>query len=329
LLLRVLSPGSRIQNEQVLEKESAVKRKQVSSVILAAVLCISGTVFAACPSADMTEDCRVDFADFAVFAEQWVTAYDPNDLAVVAEQWLTEGIPADPGVMAWVSINDPGVLGHEWFNGQMSKYETTNAQYCQYLNFAKGTGDVVVNGTLVKGANGSNSGADYVNTTYYDMAGAGYGGAARINYDSGTGIFSVDIGFEDHPVNCVNWYGATAYCNFYGWRLPTTWEWQAVADYTGNFIYGCGETINASMANYDVSVHPYGTTAVGAFGTYGYGMCDMAGNVQEWTSTVTGLGTIILRGGNFYSGVSYCAVSSQLTYQPGYIYSFFGFRVCR
>jgi len=51
----------------------------------------------------------------------------------------------DVGIM-WVSINDPGVSGHEPFNGEMSKYETTNAQYCQFLNAAKATGDIIVGG---------------------------------------------------------------------------------------------------------------------------------------------------------------------------------------
>jgi hypothetical protein len=299
----------------------------ITDIVLITAVCTS--CLASCPTADMTSDCFVDFQDFAVMAGEWA-GDDFEDVALLAGQWLTGGIPSEPGVMAWVSISDAGIGGgHEGFHGQMSKYETTNAQYCQYLNAAKATGDIIVSGTYVKGANGSNSGADFVNTSYYDLAGAGYGGAARINYDSGTGIFTVDVGFENHPVNCVNWYGATAYCNYYGWRLPTEWEWQAVADYTGSFIYGCGETINTSMANYDASTHPYGTTAVGDFGTYGYGMCDMAGNVQEWTSTVTGLGAIVLRGGNFHIGYSYCAVSSQLTYNPGTLYSFFGFRVCR
>ncbi|NLA40696.1 MAG: hypothetical protein GX874_04700 [Smithella sp.] len=52
---------------------------------------------------------------------------DLADLVILASQWLTEGIP-EPDI-TWVSINDPGFSGHEGFNGEMSKYETTNAQY--------------------------------------------------------------------------------------------------------------------------------------------------------------------------------------------------------
>jgi hypothetical protein len=44
-----------------------------------------------------------------------------------------DGVVDGPAGMAWVSINDLGVPTHEPFNGEMSKYETTNAQYCQYL----------------------------------------------------------------------------------------------------------------------------------------------------------------------------------------------------
>ena len=159
---------------------------------------------------------------------------------------------------------------------------------------------------MLLGASGSNSGADFVGQVYYDLAGPGYtydgatnGGAARINYSGG--VFTVDSGFENHPVTYVSWYGATAFCNYYGYRLPTEWEWQAVADYDGSYTYGCGTTINNSIANYFGSTHPDGTTAVGAFGTYGYGMCDMAGNVWEWTSSCSysdcSGGCRVLRGG--------------------------------
>ena len=196
--------------------------------------------------------------------------------------------------MVWVYINDPGIGGgHEGFTGYMSKYETTNAQYCQFLNAALASGDITVSNNDVIGASGSNGGVDFAGEVYYNLMGGGYtvngainGGAARINYTGSS--FTIDSGFENHPVTYVSWYGATAFCNYYGYRLPTEWEWQAVADYDGSFAYGCGTSINNSIANNLDSIHPDGTTIVGAFGTYGYGMCDMTGNVWEWTSTVSG-----------------------------------------
>ena len=216
--------------------------------------------------------------------------------------------------MVWVYINDPGVSGHEGFTGYMSKYETTNAQYCQFLNAALASGDITVDGNDVIGASGSNSGEDFVSQLYYDGDGPGWnpnGGAARINYSGG--VFSVDNGFENHPVSYVSWYGATAFCNYYGYRLPTEWEWQAVADYDGSFTYGCGTSINNSIANYAGSTHPYDDTAVvGSFGTYGYGVCDLAGNVWEWTSSCyysdCSYGYRVLRGGCFDLNENYSAV---------------------
>ena len=127
--------------------------------ILVAVLfvsCFGLSCFAACPSMDFTGDCRVGFADFAMFAAQW----------------LDEGIPGTTGIV-WVDINDPGVSGHEGFNGQMSKYETTNTQYCQFLNAALATGDITVSGNEAIGANGSNSGTDFVGELYYNLVGPG------------------------------------------------------------------------------------------------------------------------------------------------------------
>lgn len=241
--------------------------------------------------------------------------------------------------MIWVSISDPGVGdGHEGFTGEMSKYETTNAQYCGFLNAALASGDVIVDGSNVKGADGSNGGYDFADEVYYNLAGPGwtvngatYGGAARINYTGGS--FTVDSGFNDHPVTYVTWYGSTAFCNYYGYLLPTEWEWRAVADYTGSYIYGCGASINNDIANYGNSIHPDGTAVVGSFGDssgYGYGMCDMAGNVYEWTrSNVPGYNFFVIKGGNWEYHYSYCEVSHASSEYPDYPRYETGFRVCR
>jgi len=336
---------------------------------------------------DFTGDCRVDFADFALFASQWLTegsytlhVNSKNALGVSISsssghggttnytQELTVGtsvtltapatvgdetftgwtgdvnssnttisfsmdanktVTADYAVIniIWVSINDPG------FNGQMSKYETTNAQYCAFLNAALATSDIAVSGNYVYGVNGSNSGADFVGQIYYCLAGGGSnqygatnGGAARIHWTGSS--FTVDSGFEDHPVTYVAWYGATAFANYYGYRLPTQWEWQAVADYDGTYTYGCGTTINTNIANYQNSTHPDGTTAVGTFGTYGYGMADMAGNVLEWTSTNSGYNHIRC-GGCWSFPDTACTVSSSFAWGNEDGDTSQGFRVCR
>jgi len=237
--------------------------------------------------------------------------------------------PPEPDI-TWVYINDPGVSGHEPFNGYMSKYETTNAQYAQYLNAAKASGDVTVSGNYVVGTSGPYSGQNYYNLTGSGSTfnGATNGGAARIDYSGDQ--FTVDSGFENHPVTYVSWYGATAFAGYYGWRLPTEWEWNAIADYNGSYTFGCGTTLSNSKANYYDSTHPYGTTAVGAFGTYGYGMCNMAGNVWEKTSSIIyGSSNRVSRGGGWSSGGIACAISSPGSSSPTSMGSKSGFRVCR
>jgi formylglycine-generating enzyme required for sulfatase activity len=261
---------------------------------------------------DFTGDCRVDLKDFALFAGQW----------------LDEGPVLND--MVWVPINDPGVSGHDGFSDEMSKYETTNAQYSQFLNAAKDANQITVHtDNVVYAVSDTNHFQPYYNLagTGYNYNGATNGGAARINYTGSA--FTVDSSFENHPVTYVSWYGATAFCNYYGYRLPTEWEWQAVADYNGTYIYGCGTTINHSMANYYSSSHPDGTTTVGDFGTYGYGMCDMAGNVWEWTSSIYSGNDYVFRGGCWGSGDSECEVSLRSSDASNSMSHYYGFRVCR
>jgi formylglycine-generating enzyme required for sulfatase activity len=226
-------------------------------------------------------------------------------------------------IIEWVPISDPA------FTGQISKKETTNAQYCEFLEAARLSGELTVNGNYVMGASGP-----YAGYVYYNLTGVGYdydqdevakGGAARINWDGSS--FTVDISFNDHPVSYVSYYGALAFCNYYGYRLPTENEWQAVADYDGTYNYGCGTSINNNIANYSGSTHPDGTTVVGAFGAYGYGMCDMAGNIEEMTTSIYSPGYLVVRGGAWYNPEDYCTVSHRVAYNPLVPEHSVGFRV--
>ena len=296
-------------------------RSRLVSVLVVFVIMLSVgevEVSGACPSMDVTGDCRVDLEDFAVFASQWLDEGEP--------------LPVLNG-MTWVSISDPGVSGHENFNGEMGKYETTNAQYCQFLNAALASGDITVGGdNIVYGANGSNSGADFVGEIYFETyAASSY---SQITYSGGAFSVRSRDGYDmsNHPVVLVSWYGATAFCNYYGYRLPTEWEWQAVADYNGSFTYGCGTTIDHSKANYDYA-NPLGlsspyTSPVNHYPSYGYGMNDMAGNVWEWTSSLWDPASIyrVIRGGCWANYGSSCTVSNRIYSSPDII---IGFRVCR
>lgn len=59
------------------------------TALLAVALVFCGSVWAGCPSADWSGDCKVDFDDFAIMASGWLTTYDANDLEDMALQWLS------------------------------------------------------------------------------------------------------------------------------------------------------------------------------------------------------------------------------------------------
>ena len=272
------------------------------SCIILFLLVLAGMLDAECPSGDLNGDCKVDIADVTQLAASWLVSYDMSDFAGVAADWLEE-VAAGPDI-SWLYIDDDGSgmkdkngdpIDKGGFVGYMSVYETTNAQYCQFLNDALASGDIEVGlDDIVYGKIGVNSGEDYAGEPYFET----YMSSTRSQIIFLHGAFSVrerdgyDMG--DHPVVMVSWYGAMAFANYYGWRLPTEWEWQAVADYDGSYNYGCGVTLDTSKANYhdqdylnplNLSAYPY-TTPVGYFGEFGYGLYDMAGNASEWTSSL-------------------------------------------
>jgi len=151
----------------------------------------------------------------------------------------------------------------------ISKYEVTNAQYCAFLN-AYGN---------------SYQGHECIDLDDEDC---------QIYYSNGR--YYVESGYENYPVIEVTWYGAKAFCEYYGWRLPTEAEWEKAARGTDKRKYPWGNRWRCGYCNFaDVNTdcewsdkncddgYKY-TAPVGSYphGASPYGCMDMAGNVWEW-----------------------------------------------
>ena len=160
---------------------------------------------------------------------------------------------------------------------EISNKEITNQQYIEYLTEALSMGVIFVTATSVTGPWNGDGNYEYVDLDDSDC---------QITYS--TGNFSVNDGGSNFPMNEVSWYGASAYAEFYGYRLPAESEWE----YASRDISSCddakwsGTSLESELAGYawydenwdgvwvpeDVA-----TKLPNANGLY-----DMSGNVNEW-----------------------------------------------
>jgi len=238
---------------------------------------------------------------------------------------------------------------------QISKYETTNAQYAEYLNAALAGGLIqVVNGEVYASSD-ANLTQPYCDT----CASSSY---SQIEYSQGRFTVRSRDGkaMSDHPAARVSWYGAKVFCDYYRYRLPTEaqWEYAARGGYHDPYYrYPWGsDIIDCSKANcktdsgfcnpLNLTSWPY-TVPVGYYGPQGaYGLCDMSGNLWEWcqdwydagyysvspASNPTGPtgGTYrVLRGGAWDVDGNSCDVDGRAVGDPLVRGQVVGFRVCR
>jgi formylglycine-generating enzyme required for sulfatase activity len=145
--------------------------------------------------------------------------------------------------------------------------------------------------------------ASFVRAAHYVTEAEGRGGAHR----GPSGEWKLDPwcnwrhpGFpqdDDHPVVCVSWNDAQAFCNWLAGekkpregvcRLPTEAEWEYACRAGTTTAYWCGDTHSSTEANYngaaegDTGVFRDGTTPVWVFPANPWGLYDMHGNLWEW-----------------------------------------------
>ena len=211
----------------------------------------------------------------------------------------------------------------------MAKYETTIAMYADYLNEVD-TGEA--------GWNRRMSNSDRCGITREDDH-----------------TYQVQAGRDNYPITYVSWYDAMNFLQWCGLRLPTEAEWEKAlrgglyldGDKTKKksnpmperrFPWGdeSPDSEGIYRCNFDGEDDGFAYTApVGRFQQFNspYGICDLVGNVAEWTldwystSYHVGLdGFRLVRGGSWMAVPAACDAITGATQFPLKESSIMGFR---
>lgn len=167
---------------------------------------------------------------------------------------------------------------------EIGKYEVTNAQYAQFLNDGLRTNQLFFESGIVTGKLGAFAFLPYLKFCPSHDFPETFMAYAQV--EPNVYEFQAVPGFEQHPVIRLTWYGAAAFCAFYGYRLPTEAEWEKAARGGMQLAHGTatGE-INHDLANYagagGADIYA-GLAPVGKFSPNPFRLYDLSGNAAEY-----------------------------------------------
>ncbi len=199
----------------------------------------------------------------------------------------------------------------------LSTHEVTNAQFCTFLN---------EQGNQIE-----------LGVTWFNLE-SEFSQIERID-----NRFVPKSGMENYPVIMANWFGAQAFCQWAGGRLPSEAEWEYAARAGEEYMYSGSDYLDEVgwyAKNAGGATHPVGQKKPNAYGLY-----DMSGNVWEWCADIwhrnyegapalgeewTTGGTPalrVMRGGSWKETPTFARNVHRGGQAPSNRFNFFGFRL--
>ena len=227
-----------------------------------------------------------------LFSCKTITTDSEHTMASIPEGIELIKIPA--GVYSSGKLADIKYLEYDY---SMMKYPVTNSQYVDFLKTAWENGDVNITNESITGYYGGDKNWSAGIYEFIDIDDSD----CRIVFNQ---LNEFDFiwhwlgSFEEHPVTEVTWFGANAFAEYYGMRLPTKEEWEKAARANTGYNFPWGNDFDSTKVNFKKSgdIYDDNTTPVGFYngdnGTSNsyspYGIYDFAGNVWEWTDSWKG-----------------------------------------